>query len=142
MAEPADTVCGRLFRRKDDKLMEKIRVLLSSRPKLMSEVIRTMVEHQPDMEMVGEVIDPIQLLRAGRAAMVDAVIVTPLESNGEPRICRHLLAAYPPLKVVTLSAKGEAAYLYQSDVASLHIDEPSEQSILGAIREAFQNCHT
>ena len=142
MAELTDMACRRLFRRKDGKPMGKIKVLLSSRPKLLSEVIRNMIEHQPDMAVVGEVIDPIELLRAGRAAMVDAVIVTPLESNGEPRICRHLLAVYPPLKVVTLSAKGEAAYLYQSDVARLRIDEPSEQSILGAIREAFQNCHT
>jgi DNA-binding NarL/FixJ family response regulator len=108
----------------------------------MSEVIRTMVEHQPDMEMVGEVIDPIILLRATKAAMVDVVIVTPLESNGEPRICRHLLAEYPPLKVLTLSAKGEAAYLYQSGVPRLRIDEPSEQSILGAIREACQDYRT
>lgn len=116
--------------------MEKIKILLSSRPELLSEVIRNMIAHQPDMAVVGEVIDPIELLRAARATMVDVVIVTPLESNGEPRICRHLLADYPSLKVVTLSAKGEAAYVYQSGVPKLRIDEPSEQSILGAIRNA------
>jgi DNA-binding NarL/FixJ family response regulator len=129
--------CRRLFRRKDGKFMEKIKVLLSSRPKLLSEVIRNMIERQPDMEVAGEVIDPIELLRAARATMVDAVIVTPLESNGEPKICRHLLAEHPRLKIVTLSAKGEAAYLHQSDVPRLCIEEPSGQSILGAIREAL-----
>ena len=119
-------------------IMKKIKVLLSSRPKLLSEVIRNLVEHQPDMEVVGEVIDPIEILRAARATLVDAVIVTPLAANGEPKICRYLLVEYPTLKVVTLSAKGEAAYLYQSTAPRLRIDEPSGQSILDAIREAVQ----
>ena len=115
--------------------MKLIKVLLSSRPKLFSEVIRNMIEHQPDMEVVGEIIDPVQLLLAVRTTLVHVVIVTPLESSGEPKICRHLLAEYPELKVVTLSADGQAAYLYQTDVARLQIDEPSAQSILSAIRE-------
>ena len=115
--------------------MNKIRILLSSRPKLLSEVIRNMIEHQADMEVVGEIIDPIQLLLAVRITKVDVVIVTPLDSSGEPKICRHLLAEYPTLKVVTLSADGEAAYLYQTDVPRLCLAEPSGQSILNAIRE-------
>ncbi len=114
-----------------------IKVLLSSRPKLLSEVIRNLIAHHADMEVVGEVVDPIELLHTGRATSVDAVIVTPLESNGEPKLCRHLLAEYPLLKVVTLSARGEAAYLYQSDVPRLRI-EPTELSILDAIREALR----
>ena len=115
--------------------MNKIRVLLSSRPKLLSEVVRNMIEHQPDMEVVDEIIDPVQLLLAVRITKVDVVIVTPLDSSGEPKICRHLLAEYPKLKVVTVSATGEAAYLYQTNLARLCLDEPSGQSILDAIRE-------
>jgi len=122
--------------------MKIIRVLLSSRPKLLSEVLRNLIEHQPDMEVVGEIIDPIQLLLAVRITMVDVVIVTPLESNEEPKICRHLLAEYPTLKVVTLSATGAAAYLYQADVARLYIAEPSGQSILSAIRERINRTKT
>jgi DNA-binding NarL/FixJ family response regulator len=117
--------------------MEKIKVLLSSRPKLLSEVIRNMIEHQPDMEVTGEVIDPIELLRVSRQTPVDAVIITPLKANGEPKICHQLLDEHPRLKIVTLSAKGEAAYLHQSDLPRLRINEPSGQSILGAIREAL-----
>jgi DNA-binding NarL/FixJ family response regulator len=118
--------------------VEKIKVLLSSRPKLLSEVFQDLIAHQPDMEMVGELIDPIALLRVANETMVDVVIVTPLGSNEEPRICRHMLAAFPLLKIVTLSAKGETAYLYQSGIPRLRIDEPSGPSILGAIREALR----
>jgi DNA-binding NarL/FixJ family response regulator len=119
-------------------MMKKIKVLLSSRPKLLSEVIRNIIEHQPDMEVVGEVLDPLQLLSASRQTAVDVVIITPLKANGEPKICRHLLAEHPLLKIVTQSAKGEAAYLYQSGVGKQRIDEPSGQSILGVIREAVR----
>lgn len=119
--------------------MRKIRVLLASRPKLLSQVIRYLVARQPDMEVVSEVLDPIELLLAVKATNADVVIVTPLPANGEPHICTQLLAAYAQLKIVTQSAKGEAAYLYQSGSPKQRIDEPSEQLILGAIREALRD---
>jgi DNA-binding NarL/FixJ family response regulator len=118
--------------------MAKIKVLLSSRPKLLSEVIRNMLEHQPDMEVVGEVIDPIELLRAVWPMVVNVVIVTPLKANGEPKICRHLLLQHPLLIIVTQSAEAEAAYLYRSGVRKQRLDDPSERSILSAIREAMR----
>ena len=118
--------------------MRKIKVLLSSRPKLLSEVIRNLILNQPDMEVVGEVIAPIELLRAVGAIIADVVIVTPLKANGEPRICRLLLAAYPLLIIVTQSAAGEAAHLYKSGMRKKRLDDPSGQAILVAIREAIR----
>ena len=117
--------------------MQKIKVMLASRPQMLSDVIRNMIDLQLDMIMVGEVIDPIKLLSAIRETPVDLVIITPLKANGEPKICRHLLVAYPSLKIITLSAKGEAAFLYQSGVPKLRIDDPCGQSILETIREAL-----
>ena len=117
--------------------MRKIKVLLASRPQMLSEVIRYLIERQPDMIVVSEVLDPLEILLAVKATNADVVIVTPLPANGEPHICIQLLAAYPLLIIVTESAKGEAAYLYQSGARKKRIDEPSEQSILGAIREAM-----
>jgi DNA-binding NarL/FixJ family response regulator len=94
-----------------------------------------MIENQDDMEVVSEIIDPVQLLLAVRITMVDIVIVTPLAADEEPRICRHLLAEFPKITVVTLSVDGEAAYLYRSDTPRLYIANPSGQSILNAIRD-------
>ena len=114
--------------------MLKIKVLLAVRPKMLAEVIRNMVERQPDMEVVGEQFDPIELLLAASTAPVDVVIVTPLNSEGESRICRHLLAEHPQLKIVTLSGKEDAAFLYVSGSRKKRIDESSESSLLGAMR--------
>jgi DNA-binding NarL/FixJ family response regulator len=118
-------------------IIKTIKVLLSSRPKLLSEVIRSLIESQPDMEIVGEVLDPLQLLHASSQAVVDVVIITPLKANGEPRICRLLLERHPLLIIVTQSAQGEATYLYRSGVGKQRINEPSGPSILDAIREAL-----
>ena len=85
--------------------------------------------------MVGEVLDPLQLLRVSRQILVDVVIITPLRANGEPKICHLLLVEHPLLKIVTQSASGEAAYLYQSGMPKKRIDEPSGQVILDLIRE-------
>ena len=117
--------------------MNEIRVLLASRPKMLSDIIRNIIDRQPDMILVGEVVDPIKLLFATRETSVDVVIVTPLNANGEPRICSHLLAEHPKMIVVILSSKGEAAYLYRSGVRRLRILEPCGESILSAIRRAL-----
>lgn len=118
--------------------MQKIKVLLASRPKLLSEVIRNMIARQPDMEVLGEVLDPIELLLAVKTTGAEVVIVTPIDSEEEPRLCRHLLADHPLLKIVTLSRTGEAATLYESGSPRKRgLEEPGEEAILRAIREAI-----
>lgn len=118
--------------------MQKIKVLLASRPKMLSDVIRNMLERQPDMEVIGEVLDPIELLLTAKARPVDVVIVTPLDAEGEPSICRHLLGEQPRLKIITLQANGEIAFLHESNSRKKRIAEPSEASILGTIRASVR----
>ena len=114
--------------------MGTIKILLSSRPKLLSEVIRNLIESQLDMEIIGEVIDPLQLLSVVRDTLADAVIITPLRANGEPRIVHQLLKEYPLMKIVTLSSQGDAAYLYRLNHPRLLLASPSGPPILNALR--------
>lgn len=116
-------------------LNSKIKIMLSSRPKMLSEVIKRIVEHQPDMEVVGEVINPIDLLSAVRSVPVDVVIITPVNAAEDPKICKHLLNEYPRLRVITLSSHGEVASIFQSAKPRIRLDDPSEQVILQAIRQ-------
>lgn len=117
--------------------MQKIKVLLASRPKMLSDVIWNIIERQPDMTMVGEVVDPIKLLYATRETAVDVVIVTPLKANGEPKICSHLLAEHPRLKIIALMAEGKRACLYEKGSRQISIDEPSAESIIDIIRNTL-----
>jgi len=118
--------------------MRIIKVMLASRPKMISDVISNIIDRQPDMTIVGDVIDPIKLLFAIRETSVDVVIVTPLKVNGEPKICKHLLAEHPYLKIIVLMAEGEAAFLYESGAQKRQIYDPSEDSIVSTIRESVK----
>ena len=104
---------------------------------MLSDVIRGMVSRQSDMEVVFEIVDPIELLLSVSTTKIDVVIFAPLSSEGESKICSYLLAESPQIKIVTLLAKGEIAFLYESDAPKKRIEEPSEQSIFGAVRESL-----
>lgn len=117
--------------------MAKINVMFSSRPKLLSDIIHNLINRQPDMEVVGEVIDPIELIFALRVMPVDVVIITPLKANGNPRICSQLLKEHPQLRILILTVESETVFIYQSGSRRKRIERPSERSILNAIRKSM-----
>lgn len=55
--------------------MKKIRFLLANRPRMMREMVREIIEGQQDMEVVGEVLAPVDLLVAVRETQAAAVIL-------------------------------------------------------------------
>jgi len=117
--------------------MPKIKVMFSSRPKLLSEVIRNLIERQPDMQVVGEVIDPIELIFALREKPVDVVIITPHRTDGDPRICIKLLKEHPKLRILMLTGESEAVYIFRAGSRRELIEKPSEQIIIDVIHESF-----
>jgi len=119
---------------KQRTFMRKITVLLAIRPRMLSEVVRHIVERQPDMAVVGELMDPIGLLLALRATEAEVVITTPGDSDREPGQSSTLLAAYPQLNIMDLSASGATAVLYKSGAPEQRLDDVGEESLLGAIR--------
>ncbi|OVE80422.1 hypothetical protein BVY01_00390 [bacterium I07] len=114
--------------------MSKIKVMFSSRPKLLSDIIRNMIERQSDMIVVGEVIDPIELIFALRDTDVDVVIITPHKANGEPRICGQLLKENPKMRILILTGESESVHIYQSGSRPEKIERPTEQIIIDVIR--------
>lgn len=114
--------------------MAKIKILISSRPKLLSDVIRNLIGLQLDMEIIGEVTDQLKVLTTARNTSVDAVIITQLKANGEPKICRQLIIEHPKLLVITLEAKSEYAYLYRFDLPRLRFHAPSGLTLLSLLR--------
>jgi DNA-binding NarL/FixJ family response regulator len=118
--------------------MRKITVLLAIRPRMLSEVVRHIIARQPDMAVVGELMDPIGLLGALRVIAAEVVIITPGDSEREPGLGSALLAAYPHLKILVLSATGDTAAVYQAGAPEQCLDDVGEESVLGTIR-AFRH---
>jgi DNA-binding NarL/FixJ family response regulator len=119
--------------------MHKINIMLSSRPRLLSDVMRNLIERQPDMIIVGDVIDPIKLIFALQVTPADVVIITPHKANGAPRICDQLLKEYPKLTILILTQESESVYIFKSGLHRKRIERPSEQIIIDVIRESLSS---
>lgn len=118
--------------------MKKIRILLANRPQMMRELVREMIKRQSDMEVVGEVLNPVDLLVAVRESEADAVILA-LKDSREVGLCSHLLTGYPNLTIVGLTSDGKNAFIEQLCPRRVEIVDPSEKSILNALRQAVRS---
>ena len=118
--------------------MKKIRILLANnRPRIMREVMKQLIERQPDMEIVAEVLDLSALNRVAEEAAADVIIVA-LEDSDALRLGRQLLAERPEMAILALAAQGNAAFIEQVRLGRREIAEPSEASILSALRHVIQ----
>lgn len=113
--------------------MNTIKILLANRPRMLREVVRKMIEAQPDMEVVGEVLDPLDILVAVRDTQADAVILD-LEDSEESELTSHLLVEYPNLTILGLAANGKTAFLRPRRHEIL---EPTGAKIVNALRHAI-----
>jgi DNA-binding NarL/FixJ family response regulator len=118
--------------------MKKIRILLANnRPRIMREVMKQLIERQPDMEIVGEILDLSALSRVAEEAAADVIIVA-LEDSDALRLGRQLLAERPEMAILALAAKGNAAFIEQVRLGRREIAEPSEATILSALRHVIR----
>ncbi len=119
--------------------MEKIRVLVANRPRLMRELVMATISDQPDIEVTGEIANDADLVQVVGESRPDFVIIA-LDRPGErPAICDALLTQCPALKILALSADSNNGVFFWSvnDIRSALI-ESSEEAILGALRGKSQ----
>lgn len=115
--------------------MRRLGVLLILRPKLLSEVVRHIFDRQPDINVLGEVTDLVELLLALKETGADVVVITPANSDQETAICSYLLREYAHLKILSLSADSNVAYVYQAGAIRKRIDPVSAKAILASLHE-------
>jgi DNA-binding NarL/FixJ family response regulator len=92
--------------------MKKIRVLLANYPMMMPTGIRTLIEEQNDMEVVGDCRGPMKILQETGRTKADAVILAQ-EGTDEPGLCSQLLAVYPDITILSVVHGQEMAYTQQ-----------------------------
>ena len=74
-----------------------IRVLVANRPKLMRDLIVSIVAEQPDMELVGEVSEEeeVDIAERIRQTMPDLVVVALDDPKRRPELCDIVLSQCP-----------------------------------------------
>jgi DNA-binding NarL/FixJ family response regulator len=115
--------------------VQRIRVLVANRPRLMRELVLATISDQPDIEVVGEIQDDSQILEIAGQVSPDCLIIALEESGVRPKICDELLERWPNMKILALAAKDNISiYYWATLVIRSNRVETSEEGILSALR--------
>ena len=115
--------------------MDKIKVIVASRPRLMREIVLEIVSAQPDIEVMAEVHDDSAIVDLVGQLHPDWVVIALDESDNKPRICDLLFGHYPDLKILALDSGRNNCIFYRATISirSSRV-ESSEKGILDALR--------
>ena len=123
--------------------MNPIRVLVANRPRLIRELLMVTISDQPDIEIVGEIQDEVQLVNAVQDTRPDFLIVALEKSNRLPDVCWTILHDYPQVRIIALASDCNSSMFYWT---ALHIEsnqiETSEAGVLSALRGKSQSMNT
>lgn len=117
--------------------MNRVRVLVANRPRLMREMVLATIADQPDIEIVGDVGDAANLAEIVDQVRPDVLIVALDEPEKRPGERGFLLGRYPRMKVLALAPEQNRGLFYWAivDIRSKPV-ESSEAGILSALRDA------
>lgn len=115
--------------------MEKIRVLVANRPRLMRELVMATIADQPDIEVVGEIQDDSALAHVVAQEKPDFVIITLDRMHERPPICDALLGENRKMKIIALAPELNLGVCLWAvtDIRSSAV-ESSEEGILNVLR--------
>jgi DNA-binding NarL/FixJ family response regulator len=100
---------------------------------MLGDIVRTTLESQPDIEVVGETEGLERLQDAARRSYPDLVIVADPD-NRLPDPCLHLMYDHARLRVLVITPDGRSASLHRLLPTRSVIRDISPQGLLDAIR--------
>jgi hypothetical protein len=119
-----------------ERYVEKaIRVLVANRPRMMRELITTIISDSSDIEVVGEVQDEADILEAVETTHPDFLIVASDQAGQPPSICASILETNTQIKILVIapSLNSGAVYWATPFIHSNKI-EASEEGLLRTLR--------
>lgn len=115
--------------------MQKIRVVVANRPRLMRELILATISEQADIEVVGEADEESDITDLVERTRPDFLITDLKDRESRSGLCGFLLARYPEMRILAVAAERDPSIFYWAfvDIHSKTV-ETSEQGILSALR--------
>ena len=115
--------------------MQKIRVLVANRPRLMRDLVLATIGEQPDIEVVGETKDEGEITELVERLRPDYLIVALDEPEVRPGLCGFLLGRYPQMKILAVAPERNSSIFYWAfvDIRTKRV-ETSELGILNVLR--------
>lgn len=125
-----------MFEMSPEVALVKIRILLAVSPPMFGEALRQSLALEPDLEVVDEVFDPIDLMLAVRETEAHVVVITVPFSDETPGVCTHLLSEFPDLTVIGVCPEVHSAVTYRNSIEIEPLAAFSLPDMLSAIRGA------
>lgn len=119
--------------------MKRITVLLAEDHRLVREGFKSLLEHEPDIEVIGEAADGRQAAQLARKLRPDVVVMDiamPVLNGMEAT--RQIRKDFPDMRVLFLSAHSDDAYVEQVTVlgaTGFLLKQTSSEILARAIRE-------
>lgn len=115
--------------------MQKIRVAVANRPRLMRELVLATIAEQSDIEVVGETQNSAEITELVERVRPDFLIIALDDTYARPDLCGFLLGRYPQMKVLAVSPERNTSVLYWAfvDIRS-GVVQTSEAGILNVLR--------
>jgi DNA-binding NarL/FixJ family response regulator len=111
-----------------------IRVVLSSGSPMIGEALEAILEQEEDIEVVGKVTDPVDLLIAVAETRADVVIHSWPDSDQLPGICSHLLMEYPCLLIIGIPTTVDRMCVSRQVILTRSLPSEKPQDLLTQIR--------
>ena len=112
-------------------MTQPIRVIVANRPRLMRDLVLETIIEQPDIEVVGEIKDEVEIVDAVEKMRPDFLIITLDESNRRPPLCDLLLRRYPEMRILALAPERNSSIFYWGSF-DIH-ESPEEASEVGLL---------
>jgi chemotaxis response regulator CheB len=105
----------------------------------MRELVLATISDQPDIEIVGEILDDAHIVPVVEETHPDFLIVALERPEERPSVCDVILERYPGIRILALAPERNLSVFYWAslDIHS-HRVEASEAGVLGALRSEAQ----
>jgi hypothetical protein len=122
--------------------VNKVPILMALERGLLRQALLDLIQQEQDLEVVGEIDDPIDLLVAVGATKAKVVLLTrpvinerACEDAAAPGVCTHLLNEYPGLVIIGVSEDGDLACMCRQTISTTVMPSICFSDLLKAIRD-------